>query len=288
MNSKENNQKIQDSTFFQKWGIVLLSTINIRKEPNQKSELISQSTMGMPVKILNKKNKWVSIQTIDGYIGWTNYYAIKVLDSNEKIVNFWTKIPYYLFTDYFGIVHSLPSVDSDVVSDIIFNNLVGVVDTVSTFYQILLPNGKVGYVAKQQLTNWKEWLNTRNYNPQDLLKTAQHFLGFPYSWGGTSIKGLDCSGFMQLVFFQQGILLPRDARLQIGVGKNIDTTKNFKHLIVGDLLFFGTKDNITHVAMYVGEQKYIHCSENVTINSFDSTSVGYNKKLKNMLVKVKR
>lgn len=282
-----NQDKIIDSLQVNQWGLVSLSTINIRKEPNQQSELISQSIMGMPLQILKKTNKWLYIKTIDGYKGWTNYYSIKIFDNQQTLVDFWGSSSLYIFTDYFGIVHSLPNLHSPVVSDIVFNNMVRVTKKVANFYEIILPNGKKGYLEKQKLKNWNNWVNETKYHPNALPTIAEKFLGFPYSWGGASIKGMDCSSFMQLIFFQQGIVLPRDARLQIALGNEVDTTEYFKNLMVGDLLFFGKKD-ITHVAMYIGNQKYIHCFGEVKINSLDSSSIDYNRMLKNLLIKVKR
>ncbi|WP_226346422.1 transglycosylase SLT domain-containing protein [Agilicoccus flavus] len=87
-----------------------------------------------------------------------------------------------------------------------------------------------------------------------LVASAKKYLGVPYRWGGTNPRtGLDCSGFTQLVYRENGISLPRVARAQQDVGTRIGSLADAK---AGDLLFFG--DPATHVTMYLGDGKMIH------------------------------
>lgn len=87
-----------------------------------------------------------------------------------------------------------------------------------------------------------------------LIATAKKYLGVPYKWGGTNpAVGLDCSGFTQLVYRQNGVSLPRVAQDQQDVGTRVASLADAKP---GDLLFFG--DPATHVTMYLGDNKMIH------------------------------
>ncbi len=89
---------------------------------------------------------------------------------------------------------------------------------------------------------------------KDLVKIAEKYLGIPYVYGGTTPKGFDCSGFMQYIFNQVGIKLPRTSQQQSKVGKKVD----YKDLSPGDLIFSNWGEGpASHVAMYVGKGKLI-------------------------------
>ncbi|WP_199248472.1 C40 family peptidase [[Phormidium] sp. ETS-05] len=77
-----------------------------------------------------------------------------------------------------------------------------------------------------------------------------------YLWGGTVAPNYDCSGLMQAAFASEGIRLPRDAYQQEAFTQAIPLAE----LEPGDLIFFGTPERATHVALYLGDGRYIHSS----------------------------
>jgi cell wall-associated NlpC family hydrolase len=77
-----------------------------------------------------------------------------------------------------------------------------------------------------------------------------------YLWGGTVAPNYDCSGLMQAAFGSAGIQLPRDSYQQEAFTKPVAMAD----LQLGDLLFFGTAEKTTHVALYLGEGRYLHSS----------------------------
>ncbi|MBK7132617.1 MAG: C40 family peptidase [Bacteroidales bacterium] len=111
-------------------------------------------------------------------------------------------------------------------------------------------------------------------------------------WGGTSSKAVDCSGFMQSVFFRNGLILSRDASLQALHGDHVSVSEGYSDLQKGDLLFFGTRDekgdHVTHVALYIGDSEFIHASSRVMINSLDSSRTNFSSFRKNSLLSARR
>jgi cell wall-associated NlpC family hydrolase len=90
-----------------------------------------------------------------------------------------------------------------------------------------------------------------------ITESAMHFIGTPYSFGGTSSTGFDCSGYVQRVFATVGIFLPRTADEQYLVGRRVDTA----HAKRGDLVFFQTyAPGASHVGIYLGNNEFIHSS----------------------------
>jgi cell wall-associated NlpC family hydrolase len=113
-------------------------------------------------------------------------------------------------------------------------------------------------------------------------------------WGGTSTKGLDCSGFTKTVYFMDGMILPRDASQQEKIGVLVDDRKNYDLLEPGDLLFFGkevtdsTDEKIVHVGMWIGDMKFIHASGDVHISSMDVDDPEYDEYNDNRYLRTKR
>jgi cell wall-associated NlpC family hydrolase len=103
---------------------------------------------------------------------------------------------------------------------------------------------------------------------EDLVHTAERYLGVPYRWGGASPKAFDCSGFVQYVFAQYGLSLPRTAHEQAALGDAPPPDD----LRPGDLLFFSGGHGAQHVAIYVGGDTIIHASSSGRRVKFDLLS----------------
>lgn len=102
-----------------------------------------------------------------------------------------------------------------------------------------------------------------------VLETGKKYIGVPYVFGGTTPRGFDCSGFLQYIFKENGILIPRLADEQYLLGKKAKTTE----LVAGDLVFFTTYEaGASHCGIYVGNGKFLHTSSSrgVRIDSLDN------------------
>lgn len=107
---------------------------------------------------------------------------------------------------------------------------------------------------------------------EKLKKILTHYdkwEGVSYKLGGNSRKGIDCSAYMQRIFEDEfSLRLPRNAREQAKQGARI--TKD--SLTTGDLVFFKTSRQTSHVGVYIGEGKFVHASSSlgVTISNLDN------------------
>ena len=103
-----------------------------------------------------------------------------------------------------------------------------------------------------------------------LTNTAYKYIGVPYLYGGTTTKGLDCSGYTRLVFQQLGISLNRTSAAQYSQG----TAVSKSNLQVGDLVFYNTSGKgVSHVGIYVGNNRFAHSatSTGVTVTSMSTS-----------------
>ena len=90
-----------------------------------------------------------------------------------------------------------------------------------------------------------------------VISIAQQYIGVPYVWGGSTPSGFDCSGLVQYVYKQAGISLPRVTSQQEYMGTKI----SLYALQPGDLVFWGTRGNTHHVAIYIGNNQYVHAPQ---------------------------
>lgn len=168
------------------------------------------------------------------------------------------------------------------------------------YHDVWLPSGIHGYVKAADLEPFSLWARTRTPDARHILAQAASFAGVPYQWGGTSSKGVDCSGFTRMVWFMNGILLPRNASQQARCGEEVPVEIRTDSLALcgalpeeemreemlrrtaclesGDLIFFGTPApagqgqngkgaRISHVGIYIGGGRFIHASRKVRYSS---------------------
>ena len=108
-----------------------------------------------------------------------------------------------------------------------------------------------------------------------IVTTAKKYIGVPYVWGGSTPRGFDCSGYVQYVFDQHGISLPRTTTEQYRIGTYVSKS----NLKVGDLVFLQNtyREGISHVGIYVGDGKMIHASSSKGVVISDLSSSYYVK-----------
>lgn len=273
------------------WGLVNVSVCNIRFTSAYDAEMVSQALMGTPVKILKKNNGWLLIQTPDMYLGWVDSDAIAARSVSDY--ENWRSSSRLFYTGKTGDIYSDPS-KVKVISDIVAGCIVEITNSPKDGYEVKLPDGRIGFIPAEKAILLDKLAVKEYLNPQNLVSTAESFMGIPYLWGGTSSKGFDCSGFVKTIYYLNGIILDRDASLQFqnGIRLRIRRESFLDSLRKGDLLFFGSsrrgRPRASHVGMYIGDTEFIHCSGMVRINSLDSTRANFSRFRRDSFLGVRR
>lgn len=274
------------------FGIVNLSVVNIRTKPEHSAELATQALLGSRLKILKSNGEWYLVQCDDSYIGWLDDDGLQLMD--KQGFDDWRDSKKVIVTASFSHAMFERNGNSYPISDLVAGNLLREISRDDEFSKVEFPDKRQAYVPNNEIQDYDTWLKSREPSFDGIYSTAKSLMGIPYLWGGTSTKGVDCSGFTKIVFRTQGIELPRDASQQVNVGELIDTKNGFDNLIPGDLLFFGTKDSIsgkekiTHVAIYIGNFEFIHSSGRVRMNSFDKSKSNFAEDRLRTFIKAKR
>ena len=274
------------------YGVITISVANLRSRPSHASEMVTQGTLGMPLNVYQKDGSWYQIQTPDHYLGWVDGGGIQLMHKAE--FDAWQASEKIIYTKTYGNSFSNSDESSQVISDLVAGNILNLVSKEDSFYEVTYPDGRNGFVPKSEASLYSEWKSDLVLSEEALVKTAKTMLGVPYMWGGTSIKGVDCSGFTKTIYFMNGMILPRDASQQIHEGILIDDSKEFDNLIPGDLLFFGRKatdsspERVIHVGMWIGNNKFIHSSGKVRISSMDKEAENFDEYNYNRYLRTKR
>ncbi|MCX6149511.1 MAG: C40 family peptidase [Ignavibacteriales bacterium] len=275
------------------FGVINISVANIRTKPNHPEELATQALLGTPVKVYKKLHDgWYLIQTPDDYIAWAEDDAVQLMNKIEY--EDWIKSNKIIFNVNYGVSYLEANENSQIVSDLVRGDLLKILDERNGFFKVEYPDKRTAFVPAKNCQRFDQWLNNLDINESNIVQTAKTFMGIPYLWGGTSMKGVDCSGFTKSVYYLNGILLPRDASQQVNVGELVSDQIDFAKFKPGDLLFFGTKANngkkekASHVGIYIGDGKFIHSSGFVRINSLDKNSKDFSPRRFSTFLRAKR
>lgn len=276
----------------QHYALVNNSVANLRSLPKHSAELATQALLGMPLKVLKQDGDFYLVQAPDDYIAWVDHGGI--IRISEEELNLFMRTPKIIYTHTYGFAKEAPYENAANIADLTLGNILVYEDKLDNYFKVKYPDGRIAYVSRNQASLLKDYLANTSPSDQSLITTAKNLLGIPYLWGGTSAKGMDCSGFTKTVYYMQGFILPRDASQQVHSGILIDDQRQFDQLSVGDLLFFGkpetdsTRERVTHVGMWLGNQEFIHSSGKVRISSVDPDASHFDEMNVNRYLKTKR
>ncbi|MDR2562534.1 MAG: C40 family peptidase [Prevotellaceae bacterium] len=281
------DESIGDKSF----GIINVSVADARTGNDYDAEMATQLLLGSSVELLQRDN-WYRIRTSEGYLAWLDCGLVVPVNSDEW--KRWTEAKKVIFTDDYGFAYSAPRTDRRRVSDLVFGNVLRIDGEVGSFYRVLYPDGRQAYILKTQCLPYECWIASMEISGESIVREAMALKGIPYMWGGTSVKGMDCSGFVKTVYLRHGLRLRRDASQQARTGAPVDISDGLKNLGAGDLLFFGRKatedqaEKIRHVAIYTGDGDFIHASGYIRENSLIASRDNYDSINANELVCARR
>ncbi len=211
--------------------IVSVGVAALRAKPDDASELVDQASYGELLTRLGLSGEWTYVQGPDLYFGWVRTSELAEPDAGpeRRIIAVVLAIVHAAASDAWTPLRNAPATDgwARVAHD--------------------------RYVRMDDLVT-ESAIARRHPTPDDLIATAESFIGVPYLWGGTSAHGIDCSGLTQRVYLLNGVGLDRDADQQALGGRPVDVARP------GDLFFFGA-ERVTHTAIATGERTFIHAPQ---------------------------
>lgn len=245
---------------YQQYGMCTQDAIAVRKTTNTQSEQVTQLMFGDGYKVLkySSDRKWLYIQNaFDSYEGW-----IRKFEYFEVSEWFYTQIKEKNFP-----------VCADLRATVIWKNKKINISFGSTlpFYK----DGNIRIGTEDATFEGSMLLLPSQLDKEKVLRNAYKYLKTPYLWGGKSSKGVDCSGFTQVVYKSAGYQLPRDSYQQSERGKLVSLAA----ARAGDLAFFQRNGRVVHVGIVLGNGKIIHANDTVQIDRLDQKGI-YNERKK--------
>lgn len=275
LKSNSGNDSSSDSSFK---ATVTASVLNVRSGPSTNDIVISKINTGTEVEVLEESNGWYKVKLKNGQVGWASaqYLSTNSMSDNQGSSNQDSSNEVNISKT--GIVkadvlniRSNPGTNNSIIGKLYNGESITVLSEQNNWYKIKKSNGQTGWVSAQYIsinsTSDNQEINNEdssneatdeNIDKADkVVALAEKQIGKPYVWGAEGPDSFDCSGLVYYVYKEAvGINLPRVSRDQYNVGTYISK----ENLKPGDLVFSSTNDagTITHVGIYVGDNKMIH------------------------------
>lgn len=230
--------------------VCLLPVVPVRKEPSHRSEMVSQLLFGEYVQTGEERDEFVFVRgRYDGYEGWVQ---AKQLHPVKDV----------LHTTAYTAAFVTPVAVNGVLQHIPYASPV--------YQQSGASFSAAGCTVDYLLQPQQLWPEPLSVTAENLAAACQPYLNVPYLWGGKSVFGTDCSGFVQQVFKLFGVKLLRDAYLQAEQGRAV----SFDERALGDLAFFqNEKGRVIHVGIVLNDDKIIHASGQVRIDNLQPQGI---------------
>jgi cell wall-associated NlpC family hydrolase len=226
--------------------VCIVAVAPLRKEASHRSEIVSELLLGEFATVLEETKDFIKLKCLyDDYEGWCQRPQL-------------TRTNQVIDTTEFSL---------QAINEIEFNHQPCRISIATPVYNSLQ--------LEKYIVNYKS-INTWNaataiFSEENIQKITFNFLNTPYLWGGKSVFGIDCSGFVQQVFKMFNIQLPRDAYQQAEIGESIGFLLETK---CGDIAFFDSAEGrIIHVGILLNSETIIHSSSKVRIDKIDNAGI---------------
>lgn len=233
------------ASFGSSFGRINVPVANMYDKADIHGNMTSQAIYNENIEILANKDQFIKIKTPDSYEGWVEQ---KEVTKGEKI----TTNHLATVNNLFANIYKEP--DTTTFRPIItvpFNAKLDILELVNDrWLKVSLVDGQFGFIQKGDVV-----VDANPLSIPEMLEMSTHFIGLPYLWGGRSTFGYDCSAFVQMLYEKMGIILPRDASLQIKSPLLVPVDK--KDLRPGDLMYFGLNGQVSHASVYLGHGNFI-------------------------------
>ncbi len=246
-------------------GVVVVTVENMHSGPSGTADVVSQAILGTNVDILGSVSNpegevWYEVETPDTYKGWIAASSLRPYKGGEK--SYADTGSLFVVTSLFANVYPVSDVtERKPLMTAPMSSVLEAGEARDGWIRILLPGGGEGWIQKGDGKLRPAPMVWPRLPAEEMAALAKRFLGLPYLWGGTTPFGLDCSGFVQLIYKMGGIPILRDADIQFE-GSGLAAVPRGEER-TGDLVFFGSsKDRISHVGMMVEGNEFIHSTTN--------------------------
>ena len=236
--------------------VVVIPVANMYSGATQDTDVVSQALYGTNLFVVEQQENWVKLRTPgDDYLGWVPRSALLSLGSNPPYASAGKVVE---VSSLMAHLYREPDVTEHApLLTVSFETRLEVASTRGErWLQVRLPDGRLAWVQAGDVVS-----RDKPGTPltiEQMVALAKRFMGLPYTWGGRSAFGYDCSGFTQMLMRQRGYYMPRDADIQAAWTGFVGVER--AQLRAGDLLYFGSQGKITHTAMYIGNDEIIHAT----------------------------
>ncbi|MEG0321786.1 MAG: NlpC/P60 family protein, partial [Oscillospiraceae bacterium] len=249
-------------------GIIITTTAPLQLRPSRCCELADEALFGWTVQVLEAPCAgWYKVRTHYGYEGYVPAESLSMGDGNAQR---WAELKKMVVLRGSCTVLAAPDVQSWPLCALTRGALVAIAGSPNEdgWMKVTLPDGSEGYTKVGFLGAYYEKPSSDDEETlrKNICGSAFMYMGAHYRWGGKSPLGLDCSGLTFMAYFLNGVIIYRDAHIKEGYPLHEIAKEDMKP---ADLIFFPG-----HVAMYLGNGKYIHStakngSDGVVINSLN-------------------